>query len=108
MVCERGAQVPPMHSYMAYDAYAQGRTRKKRQNKQNSRTLQKWSKGQKRENSIKEGKKRGKKEKELTTRSKTSAYYALSLKQKKTHTERIKYCPQRGIMPVENSATIHG
>ena len=108
MVCVRGVQVPPMHAYMAYDAYAQGRTRKKKQNKQNSRTLQKWSKGQKRENSIKEGKKRGKKEKELRTRGKTSAYYALSLKQKKTHTERIKYCPQRGIMPVENSATIHG
>ena len=27
--CPAGAQVSPIHAYMAYDAYAQGRTRKK-------------------------------------------------------------------------------
>ena len=51
------------------------KNKKKRQNEQNSRALQKWSKGQKRENNIKEGKKRGKKEKEGTTRSKTPRYH---------------------------------
>ena len=48
----------------------------KTQNEQNSGTLQKCPKGQKRENSIKEGKKRGKKEKEVRTRSKTPRYHA--------------------------------
>ena len=47
------------------------KNKKNKQKKQNGRALQKWSKGQKRENSIKEGKKRGEKEKELRTRSKT-------------------------------------
>jgi len=52
------------------------KNKKKNQNKQNGRALQKWPKGQKRENSIKEGKKRGKKEKEVRTRSKTSRCHA--------------------------------
>ena len=51
------------------------KNKKKTQNKQNIRALQKWPKGQKRENGIKEGKKKGKKEKEDRTRSKTARYY---------------------------------
>ena len=52
---------PYMHIYILRCIHTRN-NKKKTQNKQNSRTLQKWSKGQKRGNSIKEDKKSGKKE----------------------------------------------
>ena len=82
MVCVRGAQVPPRHVYMTCDSYAQGRTRKKGKTSKIVGYCKSGQKGKRGKTGQKEGKKRGKKEKELTTRSTTPGHHVLKPKAK--------------------------
>ena len=107
-MCERGAQVPPRHVYMACDSYAQGRTRKKGKTSKIVGYCKSGQKGKRGKTGQKKARKEEKKKKNSQQEAQHQGIMSQSLKQKKTRSERTKHCAKRGIVAVENSATTHG
>ena len=108
MVCVRGAQVPPMHAHMAYDVYAQGKTRKTSKRSKmvgHCKSDQKVKRGK---TAQKKARKEEKKKKNSQQEAQHQGIMSQSLKQKKTRAERTKHCAKRGIVAVENSVTTNG